>query len=331
MFERIVGHRDLLSLLGKMLTEGSPNGIYLFHGPKSVGKHTVAREYAKLAVCTGTMERGCACVNCRLFPDIPDFLHIDDREKMVKVEDAKSIDSFLSLAPYSAKMRVVVVDDADRMNKQASYSLLKTLEDCGDKAAVILVSSDEDRIPAPILSRCVPIQFGPLSQSEISEVLSMQGHPRASVEDVCRAAPSFSGSVLRDYSVYAKYLKSMPSILKSMSSGSDENALQAAFEAVEAGYAVHFSESMVSTLCDVLKTHYDRRDNIASLSCYQEIEALTETWPDEVCIASCARIGEVLDAARSPLNLKVGPRLQVALSWMSMYAAQAAIRKKAGI
>jgi hypothetical protein len=55
---------------------------------------------------------------------------------------------------------------------------------------------------------------------------------------------------------------------------------------------------------------------------------LTEAWTNEVCIASCAKLGEVLEAARSPLNLKVGPRLLTALSWMALYVSQEQIRKR---
>jgi len=311
-----------------MLIEGRPEGIFLFQGPKSVGKHTAAVEYARLAVCSGTMEAGCACGNCRLFPSVPDFMRIDDRERVVKVDDAKAVDSFLSLAPYSAKRRAVVVDDAERMNRQASYSLLNTLEESGDRAVVILVSSDESRLPAPIVSRCIPVQFGPLSTEEVAAVLSAQGHSRMSVDDVCRAAPCFSNSVLRDFGVYHTLLRRMPSILKSMSGGSDEEAMHACSEAVEAGQAVHFAECMVSTLCDIVKTHYDSPQAAAVQSMPAETEALTEAWTAEVCIASCARLGEVLGAARSPLNLKVGPRLQAAVSWMSMYVAQAALNRR---
>jgi hypothetical protein len=263
-----------------------------------------------------------------LWPSVPDYLSINDSQKVFKVDDAKSVDTFLSLVPYSAPRRAVVIDDADRMNKQASYSLLNTLEEAGDRSVVILVSSDENRIPMPIVSRCIPVQFGPLSQQEVSDILSMQGHPRMSVEDVCRAMPCFSSSVLRDFTSYASYMKKMPSILKSMSSGSDEDALQSASEANEAGHSVHFTESMVSMLCDIIKTHYDRPEAVASLSMAKEIEVLTETWSDEVCIASCARLGDVLDAARSPLNLKVGPRLLSAVSWMSLYVSQSLARKR---
>jgi DNA polymerase-3 subunit delta' len=327
MFDRIVGHGDVLSLIRKMLIDGSSKGVFLFHGPKSVGKHTVAREFARLSVCSGTMDSGCSCDNCRLFPSIPDYLSVDDSQKIIKVEDAKSVDQFLSLAPYSARVRAVVIDDAERMNRQASYSLLKTLEDCGSKASVVLVTSHDSDMPPAILSRCVPVQFGPLSQAEVSDVLSMQGHPRTSVEDVCRASPYFSGSVLRDFAVYSKYQRKMPSLLKALASG-EEEALLVSSEASESGHAVHFMETLVSALCDVVKTHYDRPGDIACLSCSAEVESLTETWPADVCIASCARIGDVLDSVRSPLNLKVGPRLQTALSWMSMYASQAAVRKR---
>lgn len=320
MFERIVGHGDVLSLLENTLS-GDPDGVYLFHGPKSVGKDTAAREFARMAVCSGTMDAGCACVNCRLFPDVPDFLHVGGSSRTIRTEDARSVASHLSLAPYSGPRRAVVIDDAETMNRQASYGLLKTLEEVRG-AVVVLVASDEGRLSPAIKSRATPVRFGPLSPSDVSEILRRQGHSRANIEDVCRAMPFFSRSVLRDYARYSYYMEQMPGALKKLAAGAVDDVLSAAQEAGDAGESVHFAEAMLSTLSDVLKTHYDAPGRVSSQSAAGEIDALTARWADDVCIASCARMSEVLDAVRSPLNLKPGPRLFAALGWMAAYVKQ---------
>lgn len=320
MFERIVGHKEVLSLLEKALS-GDPSGVYLFHGPGSVGKNAVAREFARMAVCSGTMDPGCACVNCRLFPDVPDFLHVGGSSRVIKAADAKSVASHLSLAPYSGPRRAVVIDDAETMNRQASYGLLKTLEEVAG-AVVVMVASDEGRLSPAVRSRATPVRFGPLSPSDVSEILRRQGHSRANLDDVCRAMPYLSRSVLREYARYSYYLDQMPGALRSVASGSVDDVLSAAQAADEAGESVHFAEAMLSALSDILKTHYDSPLQISSQSKAAEIDALTERWGDDACIASCARLSEVLDAARSPLNLKPGPRLFAAIGWMAAYVKQ---------
>ena len=321
MFHRIIGHGEVLSLLERTLSSSELDGVYLFNGPVSVGKQTVAREFAKMAVCSGTMGDGCACVNCKLFPNVPDYMEIGGTSKVIKTEDARSVTSFLSLSPYSGPRRAVVVDDADTMNKKASYSMLKTLEECRD-AIIVMVSSDEGRISSAIKSRATPIRFGPLAPEEVSQVLLKQGHSRENLNDVCRAMPFFSRSVLRDYSKYSYYMEHMPGMLRKLSSGAVDDVLSAAQAADEAGESVHFAETMLSSLSDILKSHYDSPAQMACLSKYKELDALTALWTDDVCIASSARLSEVLEAARSPLNLKPGPRLFAAVGWMAAYVSQ---------
>jgi len=310
-----------------MLESGNAQGVFLFHGPRSVGKHTVAKEFAKLVTCSGIRDLGCTCSNCRLFPSIPDFLSIGEAEGAVKVEDAKSIESFLSLAPYSAPRRVIVIDGADRLNQQAACRLLKIFEE-RTSALIVLVTSDESLVPSVVSSRCVPMRFGPLSREEITEILSRQGHARQSVEDVCRAMPFFSRSVLGEFQTYNSYMKRAPALLKSMASGDTDEVLSVASTAEDAGQTVHLVETLLSCLCDVMKTHYDRPVDIACQSMAGEIEALTASWTTEACIASMARLGSVLDDIRSPLHFKIGPRLLSAVSWMSLYVTQVALNRR---
>jgi hypothetical protein len=324
VFERIVGHADVIPLLEKFLQTPKFEGVFLFHGPRSVGKQTVAREFAKLAVCSGSIGGGCACDNCRLFPDVPDYMTVGGGSaKTIKTENARAITSFLSLAPFSGPRRAVVIDDADTMNRQASYSLLKTLEETKG-AVIILVSSDESRMNAAIKSRTTPVRFGPLSADEISEILTRQGHSKQNLQDVCRAMPYFSKSVLQDFGRYSCHLNQMPSILKRLKSGAVDEVLSVASEAGEAGETVYFVEAMLSCLSDIVKIHYGAPGHVSNQSQEDVLEALTASWSVEVCIASCARLSEVLDAARSPLNLKPAPRLFAALGWISTYLSQTA-------
>jgi hypothetical protein len=162
-------------------------------------------------------------------------------------------------------------------------------------------------------------------------VLSMQGHRKLSVESVCRASHGFSGSALRDVGIYSQYLSQIPNLLKVVAAGSEDEIQYAVSEAIESNHAVQFVECLISTLCDILKTHYDSPNEIASLSNSGEIEKLTESWTDEVCIAACAKLSDVLRSDNSSLNLKIGPRLNAAVSWMCVYVSQASAKKKSKV
>jgi DNA polymerase III subunit delta' len=171
---------------------------YLFEGPDGVGKRSAALGLALALTCAVEPGEGCGtCDSCRrieagLHPDVPTF---SAETTQIVIEQAQTIVAMAGSRPHEAAARVIVIDDADRLNVNAANCLLKTLEEPSSGTHLVLVTSVPDRILATIRSRVQRIRFRALP-AEALVVLLTQAHAveprRAAV-----AAALADGSVTR--------------------------------------------------------------------------------------------------------------------------------------
>ena len=161
---------------------------YLFVGPRGVGKGLVARELTKLHFCESprgktadTLDPCDKCSPCRrvdrgTHPDLYWFRKEEDRNDfricLVARGDesppgATVIESVM-LHPMEASRTVTVLDDAERLNKNAANALLKTLEEPSPHAVLILLCADASQLPGTILSRCQWVRFAPLPEEFVA-------------------------------------------------------------------------------------------------------------------------------------------------------------------
>lgn len=186
-FEQIVGHKKEKRELMTMLREGRLPHALLFTGPDGIGKRMVAHALAAAILC-GQPEAPCGvCENCRAMRAgaHPDFYELvpevrGKSTRIIRIEAIRELQTMASRYPVLAKQRVMVIDDADVMNEAAANSLLKTLEEPEGAVTFILVTSAKSALLDTIISRCMPVAFGTLSQSETEEVL--QRHDVLGVE-----------------------------------------------------------------------------------------------------------------------------------------------------
>ncbi|MBD3261276.1 MAG: AAA family ATPase [Candidatus Altiarchaeales archaeon] len=326
-FEKIQGHRGVLSLLKDLLCRDELDGFFLFTGPKSIGKYTVAKRLAQYATCIGTMEDACRCETCRLFPSIPDYLEIDDSASTIKTEDVLSIDEFLRLVPYKSSRRVVLVDDADRLHYAASDKLLKILEDLKKRCTVIFVTSQPEKMSPALLSRAETVNFQSLSPEEAIEVLKHKGYRIGTLGDLQRALPYLGSGVLQQPKKYASLMKSMPDFLGKMSRKGGDELFTLIKEEDDNGDLLMFTEILIILLNDLLKIHYDSPDVVVNVSRLDELEKLTSMWSDQVCIASLTKLSNAVRDYKMNLNLKKRSRLESAIAWMSLYLEKESSKK----
>ena len=104
----------------------------------------------------------------------PDLLVISPEGGQIRIEEIRSINDTLSLKPFEGRWKVVVVDEASTMNPYAANAFLKTLEEPPKDSLIILVSSNPERLPDTIRSRCSRVNFTPLSYDACKEVISQQ-------------------------------------------------------------------------------------------------------------------------------------------------------------
>jgi DNA polymerase III delta prime subunit len=171
---QIKGHEKQIEFLQNALQRGKLAHAYVFAGPTGVGKKTVALKLAEALVSPdpspGAMRhplpKGEEQSEKKYFH--PDLLEINS-DGGIKIEQVRELIYKLSLKPYSAKHKVAIIDRADEMNTESANALLKSLEEPKDFTYIILITSNPNRLPKTILSRCQKITFGPLPGVELPE------------------------------------------------------------------------------------------------------------------------------------------------------------------
>jgi len=101
----------------------------------------------------------------------PDFLFIEPESGQIRIEEIRAIDDALSLKPFEGRWKIVIVDEAHMMNPFAANAFLKTLEEPPKETLIILISSNPDRLPDTIRSRCSRLNFTPLSNEACRKVI----------------------------------------------------------------------------------------------------------------------------------------------------------------
>jgi DNA polymerase III subunit delta' len=145
--QKIIGHERVLERLKPLSKAG--NGTFLFYGPPSIGKRTVAFEIAKELLCLGNCTEDKPCQSCSR-PEHPDFLCIG-RYSKIKVEDVDNLILFTTTLPFISKVKVVVIDNVENITVEAANRLLKTLEEPPQRFIFFLVSSNPGTILPTIL------------------------------------------------------------------------------------------------------------------------------------------------------------------------------------
>lgn len=170
MFSSIIGH-DLLKQRLSAHLEKDPAGTYLFHGPASVGKRSMAYEASRALLCLNNTGDDCDCVSCKRFKKgHPDFFSIGQDGK-IKVADVDRFLEFTETAPLLSKLKVAVLDNAHEITWEAANRLLKTLEEPPMNFVFFLVTSDPQSLLLTVLSRCIKYEFGSLSREDLTNII----------------------------------------------------------------------------------------------------------------------------------------------------------------
>ncbi len=173
----------------------------LFAGPQGVGKKLAAVLLAQALSCRKP-ENGDACGRCPACIQIqrqlyPDLLLIAAENQQIKIKQVVEIQDFISYSPLVGEHRIVIVEDAHKLNLTAANALLKTLEEPAPAVIFILLSHRHHLLLATVLSRCLRLQFVSLPHAAVVEILQrLQGPVRdGAVVNVgaIRAAAAWSG------------------------------------------------------------------------------------------------------------------------------------------
>jgi DNA polymerase-3 subunit delta' len=171
----VIGQDKAVDMLMGALRTGRAATSYLFAGEQGIGKRFTALNFIKALDCLNQVD-GDACGECKNCTRLdhgtrPDFMLIEPEGGIIKVDRIRGIEEALSFKSYEGGTKAALIDDADLMNINASNALLKTLEEPPSQSMIILVSSRPDLLPMTIRSRCMRINFRPLSEENCMRVL----------------------------------------------------------------------------------------------------------------------------------------------------------------
>jgi len=183
-FEQVVGQQHVLTALTNALDQGRLHHAYLLSGTRGVGKTTIARILAKSLNCEqGVSSHPCGvCDTCREIDqgNFVDLLEIDAASR-TKVEDTRELLDNVQYRPARGRFKVYLIDEVHMLSRHSFNALLKTLEEPPPYVKFLLATTDPQKLPITILSRCLQFHLKSLDQTQIAKqlewVLDQEGQP----------------------------------------------------------------------------------------------------------------------------------------------------------
>ncbi|MCW6539355.1 DNA polymerase III subunit gamma/tau [Yersinia ruckeri] len=169
-FAEVVGQEHVLTALANGLSLGRIHHAYLFSGTRGVGKTSIARLLAKGLNCeTGITATPCGkCANCLEIEQgrFVDLIEIDAASR-TKVEDTRELLDNVQYAPARGRFKVYLIDEVHMLSRHSFNALLKTLEEPPSHVKFLLATTDPQKLPVTILSRCLQFHLKALDVEQI--------------------------------------------------------------------------------------------------------------------------------------------------------------------
>ena len=173
-FEQLVGQNQVSRALGNAIETHRVGHAYLFTGARGVGKTSTARIFSKCLNCqTGPTTQPCdrcdACQAISVGEDV-DVLEIDGASNR-GIDEIRQLRSFASVRPSRSQHKIYIIDEVHMLTKEAFNALLKTLEEPPPHVKFIFCTTNPEKIPITVLSRCQRFDFAPVVADEIKDRL----------------------------------------------------------------------------------------------------------------------------------------------------------------
>ncbi|MGL6313374.1 DNA polymerase III subunit gamma/tau [Vibrio sp. WXL103] len=173
-FNQVVGQAHVLTALENALDQNRLHHAYLFSGTRGVGKTTIGRLFAKGLNCeTGITSKPCG--KCESCIEIDQGRHVDlleiDAASRTKVEDTRELLDNVQYKPARGRFKIYLIDEVHMLSRHSFNALLKTLEEPPEYVKFLLATTDPQKLPVTILSRCLQFHLKPISVDAIHEQL----------------------------------------------------------------------------------------------------------------------------------------------------------------
>jgi DNA polymerase-3 subunit gamma/tau len=178
VFSEVLGQEHIVRILRNQIKTDSVGHAYLFSGTRGTGKTTMARLLAKAVNCLSDGERPCGtCENCRSIGDgtFIDMVELDAASNR-GIENIRELRESVNYPPAVGRRKVYIIDEVHMLTTEAHNALLKTLEEPPENVMFIMATTNPEKLPQTILSRCMRFDFRRIPEDKI----------RAHMEKICR-------------------------------------------------------------------------------------------------------------------------------------------------
>lgn len=200
-FAEMVGQQHVLQALINALETGRLHHAYLFTGTRGVGKTTVARILAKCLNCDAGIS-ATPCGECGACVEIAEGRSVDlievDAASKTKVEDTRELLENVQYTPTRSRYKIYLIDEVHMLSNHSFNALLKTLEEPPPHAMFLLATTDPQKLPATVLSRCLQFNLKNMQPEQIVDYLAhvlAEEHIEHDAEALALIARSAEGSM----------------------------------------------------------------------------------------------------------------------------------------
>lgn len=159
-FDELVGQNHVKNILKNSIINDKIAHAYIFTGPRGTGKTSTAKIFARTLNCLDAKDGICCgkCQNCMDFNTSPDIIEMDAASNN-SVDDIRNIVENVGIAPSNSKYKIYIIDEVHMLTQSAWNAFLKTLEEPPHNVIFILATTDIQKVPITVLSRCQRFDF----------------------------------------------------------------------------------------------------------------------------------------------------------------------------
>jgi DNA polymerase-3 subunit delta' len=333
--DALIGQQPVYEFLLKSFKGGQSSHAYLLAGPRSVGKTTVVTKLLQNFFCENNKAGNKPCGQCSACRQVashsqPDiwWLNKEEDKKDITIDQIRQVKSFTNLASLAGDRRVVVIEEAENLNTEASNALLKVLEEPLGRAIFFLISHQPKSLLPTIRSRCFMVNCGLVAPAVIKQALlsrhKMEAEQAAELSHLAGGRPGVALTLAAEPALAEELLQQVKSFIAILGRNPWGEFQQFAAATLKTSEESHQSEA--EKIDDHLKRWLEAvRDilllklNLPGLVRYQSLKTDLAKLSKDMSVMKILKLGQQIAQARRKIKSNANIRLTLESLVLNFY------------